>query len=480
MKMKIDAFVGRSDELARLRESCVGRTSFVVVTGRRRIGKSRLIQEFSKDFVRYFEFIGLPPERGVTARDQKREFIRLLATQSDLPIEMEIDDWGRLFELLSKQIPSEPTLLFLDEVSWMAHRDPTFLGKLKNAWDLYFSRMPGLTLVVCGSLSSWLEDNILSSTGFIGRVSLTLRIKELGLSSCRKFWGPYEERISASEKLKVLALTGGIPRYLEEIDPTKNFRENIARLCFKDGAFFFEEYERLFSDLFGAKTKGLKGIVSVLSSGSKTPQDIAGLLGRSLGGSFYHDIDILEQSGFIRADYSWHFKTSHRGRHFKLRLSDNYLRFYLKCIGPDKERIRAETFPIGTLFTEPRWYALLGLQFENLVLNNRREILAALGIEIQDVLNDGPYFQKQSASKPAVQTDYMIQTRFNTLYLCEVKSSRDRIGTEVVKQVEHTMKALSVQKKYTIRPVLIYSGQISDEIVDSRFFDKVLDVGMLL
>src|SRR5205085_6573408 len=100
--------------------------------------------------------------------------------------------------------------------------DSTFLSKLKNAWDLYFTKNDQLIFAICGSISAWIEDNILSSTGFLGRVSLDMTLKELPIIDCDKFWDDGGSGVSAQEKLRMLSVTGGVPRYLEEINPKKS------------------------------------------------------------------------------------------------------------------------------------------------------------------------------------------------------------------------------------------------------------------
>ena len=87
----------------------------------------------------------------------------------------------------------------------------------------------------------------MSSTGFVGRISYTLTLDELPLADCNKFW---PKNISAYEKFKILAVTGGVPKYLEEINPKLAAEENIKKLCFTKGGFLVEEFEQIFSDLF--------------------------------------------------------------------------------------------------------------------------------------------------------------------------------------------------------------------------------------
>lgn len=73
----------------------------------------------------------------------------------------------------------------------MGSEDPSFLGKLKNVWDLQFKKNPELILVICGSVSVWIEKNILNSTGFLGRISLLLKLKELKINECAQLLEKY-------------------------------------------------------------------------------------------------------------------------------------------------------------------------------------------------------------------------------------------------------------------------------------------------
>ncbi len=163
-------FIGRQAESSRLNELTKKKTaSLVVIRGRRRIGKSRLAKEFGMQH-HFLQFSGLSPESNITAQDQRDEFAQLLAQQTSLP-EIKTDDWSKLFLLLHEKTKSNRVVILFDEITWMAHDDATFLAKLKNAWDLYFSFNPKLILILCGSVSAWIEKNIMSSSGFFGRIS---------------------------------------------------------------------------------------------------------------------------------------------------------------------------------------------------------------------------------------------------------------------------------------------------------------------
>src|SRR3990167_1148323 len=208
-------FIGREKELNRLGEFKSKHTaSFILIKGRRRIGKSRLIQEFGQSFTHVYFFAGLPPDEHITAQHQLEEFSRQIAREFKTA-QAQYKDWGDDFGAVSERVQKGKTLLVFDEISWMGSKDETFLGKIKNLWDLQLKNNHQLIFIICGSASAWIEKNILNNTGFVGRISYTLTLEELPLNYCSEFW---PANISAYEKLKVLAITGGIPKYLEEIN----------------------------------------------------------------------------------------------------------------------------------------------------------------------------------------------------------------------------------------------------------------------
>ncbi len=200
-------FIGRKDELLTLKTLLTKKAaSLIVVKGRRRIGKSRLLEQFSESFQKSYIFSGLPPVEASDRQSQQQEFVKQYERNFG-KIPQKREDWGDLFWQLAEQTQRGKILVVLDEITWMGSKDPDFLGKLKNAWDLYFKKNDQLVLALCGSISSWIEKNILSSTGFLGRESLVLTLEEMPLCDCVEFWDIEKYRTSVSEKLKLLAIT---------------------------------------------------------------------------------------------------------------------------------------------------------------------------------------------------------------------------------------------------------------------------------
>ncbi len=448
-------------------------SSLVVIRGRRRIGKSRLAKEFASKIPNYI-FSGIPPTDGISAKDQREEFARQIQRELKTPLPR-ADDWGDLFWHLAQQTQNGKVVIVLDEISWMGSKDPTFLGKLKTAWDLYFKNNPQLILILCGSISSWIEENILSSTGFLGRISLDIILEELPLHECNEFWNAEQEKISAFDKLKLLSVMGGVPRYLEEILPNQSAEVNIQKLCFQREGFLYSEFEQIFSDLFSTRSTIYKKIVERLADGPCELKDIYTALEVEKSGVVSGYMDDLVTAGFVSQDFTWHFKTGLDSKLSHYRLKDNYLRFYLKYIEPNKKKIEKQNLKLPA-----QWQSIIGLQFENLVLSNRKTLQKILGIDPSEIVNDNPFFQRKLKNRPGCQIDYMIQTKFGTCYLCEIKFKNQEITKSIIDEIKQKVRCLDLPKNISIRPVLIHVNGVEESVKESEYFASIIDFNDLL
>ena len=369
-------------------------------------------------------------------------------------------------------------MVVLDEISWMGNKDPDFLGKLKNSWDMYFSKNSQLLLILCGSISSWIEENILNSTGFVGRISMDLVLEELPIHACNAFW--QGRNISSYEKFKILSITGGVPFYLEEMRMDLPAEQNIMKLCFTKRGLLVREFDEIFSDIFFRKMTTHKEIISCLADGPKDLTAIYREKGKHLGGGYSKNLDDLVKAGFVQRDFSWNLKDAKTGKLSRYRLSDNYIRFYLKYIAPNQEKIEKGMFSHATFLSLPGFDSVMGLQFENLVVNNRRSIWKMIEISAEEIVMEGPFFQNQTTRQAGCQVDYMVQTRFNTLYICEVKFSKHPITPQVIVEMEDKIKRMNVPKRFSIRPILIHVNGVEDRVMESEYFDKIIDFSRLL
>lgn len=472
-------FVGRANELKSLADLTQKRSSsLVVIKGRRRIGKSRLVEEFASN-TRFLRFAGLPPTEKTSIHSQLEEFSKQLALNLQGP-RMIANDWSELFFFLAKETSAGRVVILLDEISWMGSKDPDFLGKLKNAWDIHLKKNPELILILCGSVSAWIEENILNSTGFMGRLSLVLDLDELNAQECNQLFKEIGFRGNAYEKFKILSVTGGIPRYLEEIKPDRLADENIKDLCFSKKGVLFREFQEIFLDIFARRSETYKKIVETLVDGDKDFTDIVNHLSVGKSGHVSDHLNNLTQSGFIRRDHTWNVKDHKESSLSRYRLSDNYLRFYLKYIDKNKNKIETKHFDNQPLSMLPGYSSIMGLQFENMVLNNRDFIWKKTHIYPADIITDNPYFQRPQLRKKGCQIDYLIQTKNNVLYACEIKFSKQEVKSDVISQMQQKINQFYLPRGFSIMPVLIHVNGVMDSVIDAQYFSHIIDFSDLL
>lgn len=472
-------FVGRKKEMESL-ELILKKNSasLVVIRGRRRIGKSRLIKEFVSN-KKSWVFSGLPPVAGITKQRQLDSFSSQLAKNLNMP-KISAADWLELFSFLGNQAKGKKIIIVFDEISWMGSEDPDFLGQLKTAWDLYFSENPSLLLILCGSVSSWIEENILKSTGFVGRISLDMVLDELTISESSEFWGKHKNKVSAYEKFKLLSVTGGVPKYLEEIISSRSSEDNIHRLCFQSDGLLFREFDQIFSDLFSKRAETYCNIIKTLSSSPQTLDNICSSLDLEKSGSVSKYLDDLALAGFVQEDCTWNLSTKKESYLKKFRLKDNYLRFYLRYIEPNKDRILKGIYETKSFLHLPKWESIMGLQFENLVINNLKSLCKILRIDLLEIDNAGPFFQRATKRNKGCQIDFMIQTRHNTLYLCEIKFRTSEIKNTIITEVKNKIDNLAMPRGFSIRPVLIHVNGVSQSILEDDLFNDIIDFSQFL
>ena len=457
-------------------------SSLVACRGRRRIGKSTLFREFSRRTAdRYIEIEGLAPEKNMTDQDQLDGFAASLARETQTPI-LTLKNWTDAFFWLDHYIDdTKRTVVLLDEISWMGGYNPLFPSILRKAWERYFHRHDKLIFVICGSVSAWIKENLLDSTGFAGRFSRDYVLPELSLDECAQFWGDAATRVSPREMLDVLSVTGGVPRYLEEVDPGLDAGENIRRMCFMKSGQLFLDFDSIFNPLFGEENEAKKAILTALGAGPLTGAELAMRLGTSRNGHLSKNLRSLCEGGFIADDVGINPETGKPARVSKYRLKDNYTRFYLKYLVPHKREIALGTYGYQSVENLPEWQTVMGLQFENLVVNNAMALVPHLHLGNAIVESAAPYRNMrrgESGKKAGCQIDLLIQTA-RTAYVVEIKRKKE-IGPEIEDEVRRKMARLPLRPGMSPRPVLVYDGELAPSIEGTGFFDAVVPARKLL
>lgn len=467
-------FIGRKVELERLEALYQKKSpSLVVIKGRRRIGKSRLISEFASmnSMKKFWSFAGLAPQEGVTAQEQRDHFARQLSLIQKIP-PMTFLDWSDALEHLGLYIKAGDIILF-DEISWMGTKDPTFIPKLKAWWD---KQTMHILLVMCGSVSTWVEENILKSTAFFGRINLTLNIEPLSIPESAEFLRKIGMKLSAYDIYKLLSIVGGVPWYLEQLNSKITADENIKQLAFEKNGLLVSEFDNIFHDLFNGKGVMYKKILNTLKDGAKTLAEVRQSMDFPHSGTLSQMMEHLIIAGFVSKQSLWSFKTAKPLKQSLYGITDPYMRFYLKMIEPNLSKISVGGFRDISLQQFPGFEAHLGLQLEYLLLQNRPILLKAIGIRGEDIISDGPYRQTKTTTQKGCQIDYLIQTATKSLFVCEFKFKKREINSEIINEMQNKISALKVPRGFASVPVLFHLSGVSDSVATATYFYRIIDI----
>jgi AAA+ ATPase superfamily predicted ATPase len=456
-------FIGREKEIAAFRALAgLMKPSLMVIRGRRRIGKSRLAAECAKGRI-FIPFSGLAPQKPMSAQDQRDQFAYQLSRYFKLPA-MTFHDWSDAFHALENYLTSKPTVILFDEISWMGEDDPTFIGKLKTWWDTVSTQDRPWILILCGSVSTWIEKNIIHNTALFGRISLQIDLHPMYLSECGQFIKEIGFKGSAYETYKLLAVMGGIPWYLQHIHPEQMADENIMQMCFTPGGLLVDEFEKIFHDLFNTRGTLHQKIIRALADGMKTVKEIREKADLSDSGVISTGIQDLIVSGFVTKHTQWSLKSRRQAKQALYRLSDCFLRFYVRYIEP------------GIKPSEGSY----GFQVESLLLQNRALLCKAIGIQKEDIVADNPFLQKETKMRKGCQIDYLIQTVTNNLFVCEFKFHNRELGCEVIDEMEKKIKNFAVPRGYAAVPILFHIGGVSPTLEERRYFYRIIDMRKFL
>ena len=471
-------FIGRKDELNRL-ETLYNKQipSLMVVKGIRRIGKSRLITEFAsqKKEIKFWNFSGLAPQEGMDDQNQRDHFARQLALKLKIP-PLTFQDWSDAFEHLSMHLNPGDIVLF-DEISWMGSKDASFVPKLKAWLD---KQKLHLMVVFCGSVSTWIEENILKSTAFFGRINLTITLEPLTISESCSLLKAYGFKGSNYDIYTILSILGGVPWYLEQVVSGLTAEELIKKLCFEKDGLLVLEFDRIFHDLFNGKGTTYKKILNALKDGMKTLAEIRKVIDFTHSGTLSQLMRHLITAGFVKKQDLWSFKTGKLLKQSLYRICDPYMRFYLKLIEPQRNKIDSGGFQNVSIIQLPGFDAHIGLQVEYLLLQNHALLLESIGISGNNIASFGPYRQSKTTTQRGCQIDFLVQTLTKNLFICEFKFKRRELGIDIIDSIKDKIKALKVPRGFATVPVLFHIGGVTSSVATESFFYRIIDINDFL
>jgi len=408
--------IGREEEILELQGYFQsGKPEFLVVYGRRRVGKTFLIREFFKDDF-FFSHTGLSTGgTNIQLAEFNKSLFRVRGNNHKAAA-----NWFEAFDSLREHIEqSKPgrKVLFIDELPWMDKQKSLLLPALEYFWNGWASAREDVFLIVCGSATSWVVSKLLQDKGgFYGRVTGRLFIKPFSLKDCESYYREAGIVFSRYQMAESYMIFGGIPYYLSLMRKDLGFSQNVDRLCFREGGALRDEYHLLYRSLF-RNPEGHIAVVEALANkqAGLTREEVLRGSRLSDGGGFTRVLRELEQSGFIRRYNSYGKKK----RDALYQLTDQFTLFYLHFM----KGSMTTTAPYWSVYTDDGSHrAWTGYAFEQVALAHIDQIKRKL--QIGGVLTR-QYSWRSKDTKPGVQIDLVIERNDGVINLCEIKYCRD-------------------------------------------------------
>lgn len=431
-----EKIIGRQYEQAKLEKAYNSkRAELIAVYGRRRVGKTFLIRTFflKKNCV-LFQVAGI--HKG-TSSLHLREFIKEIKNIF-FPGRAKLEpptSWMEAFELLTETLKLQQSkkkiVLFFDELPWMAIRSSKLLQALEYYWNRYWVSMPHIKLVVCGSASSWIINNIIKNKGGLhNRVTLRLPIEPFTLAETKHFLEYEGIKYNNYQTLQLYMCIGGIPYYLTMLDKGFSAIQNINRMCFQKKGSLLDEFNLLFSSLFNNADLYEK-IIKIIAAkrGGMRREEIEQAV-KYKGGRLTHRLSELEEMGFITSFTQW--GRAKKGLYYKL--IDEYTLFYLTWIAPSsRTKITKE---ITTKYWEEisqtqTWKSWAGYAFEAVCFKHINSIRKALHIPDGAEAYTWKYAPtKNSEIQSGAQIDLIFERNDGVVNICEIKYSKNPYAIE--------------------------------------------------
>lgn len=443
----------------------------MIIYGRRRIGKSTLIKKSLDGHKNVLFFEGV---QGEPTRTQIDQFLTDLARQTGR-VKLAAKNWREVFQGLEETIMKGRWIVVFDEFPWMAAGRASLVSDLKLYWDRW-AKNKELVLFLCGSVSSFMVKHLVHSKALHNRKTLEMCLGPLTPAESSQFI----KRRGLWEKAQLYMCLGGVPKYLEQIDPTFSLEKNLNRLCFCSNGFFVNEFETLFKEQFRS-VKTYENIVQILADSPASLSELSRKTNIAKGGGLHDHLRNLVLAQFVR-EYS-PFTTTHKRRmRTKIyKLTDPFLIFYMRYIHNNKGVISMNTrenlFKSVTQSSIEQYY---GFAFERLCEDALNNILKSIHLELADIVNMGPYFQRGFEKGRGFQIDNLIMRRDNVWTVVEYKYTKKPIGGQIIDDVSKKIERLSVPCQISVEKVLVSACGVTEVVTQSGYFDHILTISDII
>lgn len=409
--------IGRSKEKEVLLKTLESRRpEMVAVIGRRRVGKTFLIQNVYADNM-VFQISGI---QDGSLREQLKNFTYLLKKTFGpevAPLEKPtswLDAFQQLITCLETKRSEEKQVVFFDELPWLATRRSDFLKGLSFFWNSW-AVQKNIVVVICGSSASWMIQKVVEHKGGLhNRLTKRLHLFPFNLFETEAFLKSLNINFDRYQIIELYMALGGIPHYLNEVEAGLSAAQNIEKICFSSAGLLNNEFSRLYPALFENADNHIAVIKALAEKWQGlTRNEIVTLSKLTDGGGVTRCLDELISSGFV----STYFPFGKKKKEMLYRLTDEYSLFYLQFIQNKAHKGKNIWMELSQTQHYTSWS---GYAFESLCLKHIPQIKKALGIS-GVYAETSSFYQKGTTQESGVQIDLLIDRKDNVINVFELK-----------------------------------------------------------
>lgn len=412
---RIEKIIGRQREMNELDQILsYDEAAFVVVYGRRRVGKTFLVNNYFAD--KYaFKCTGIS-KKG--KEDQLQNFAACLNRYSKGETFVTPKTWYEAFNslraLLEKTKSTGKQVVFIDELPWMDSRGSNLVPALENFWNDWGCTQSNLVFIVCGSATSWITKKILKNHGGLhNRADHRIFIHPFTLCETRQYLQSRGVVMGDKEIAECYMIMGGIPFYLKQIQRGKSLAQNIDEIFFCKNGRLEGEYDELYASLYNTPAPYLS-VVEALGTKNRglTKEEIVAVTGMQNNGHLKEVLDNLDRCDIIRRYSSYEKQVKHSIFQLIDPFTLFHLRFICKVAKSDKEVWIHQ-------LDSARYRTWTGLAFEQLCLLHHLQIEHKL--QIAGIQTEVFAWQTQKDADEHAQIDLIIKRRDKVINVCEMK-----------------------------------------------------------
>lgn len=456
--------IGREREIQEL-ERCLAsnQSEFVIVYGRRRVGKTFLVDEYFKHSYD-FSFVG---GHNLSIKKQLRNFAKAIKRYAKLPKLPKFEDWSEAFDALTDLIESisedRKKVIFIDEMPWIDTPHSDFVEEFENFWNGWAARRRDILLLASGSATSWMMDNLIENQGGLHcRITSNIYLRPFTLQEVEQYLAMKKSTWDRYQIVQAYMILGGVPFYWSLLDTHASLVQNIDRLFFQKNAILNIEFDELYSALFTNADKYVQ-VVQLLANHKE------GLTRNQIGEGVKLDgraltaiLRNLERCDFI-------LKYSQLGNKTKdaiYRLSDFYTLFYLKYVHANNSLDEQWWSKHFLTHSVEAWQ---GQTFELVCLLHTDAIKQKLGIAgIATDIASWRYTPMKDSTEKGAQVDMVISRADRVINLCEIKFAVGKYQitktySDYLRDRVELFKAKS-KTKYSVVQTLVTTYGVADGI----------------